>query len=144
VLKIVHRIARYAKSHVYTAPNKEYMFLSTLSQYSQSRTNAELFSFQAGPSSEANFDNVVRQAQRSGNASPTAATCDTASVRSLDTSTATNNPDEMMENEPQDLSIGGAMSSASSVSNMDAGGDEPVPSTSKGQVGSNDQSVVDG
>ena len=86
--------------------------------------------FQAGPSSEANFDRVVLQAQRSGNASPTAATCDTASVRSLDTTA--NNPDEL-ENEPQDLSMGGAMSSASSVSEMNAGADDPVPSTSKGQ-----------
>jgi hypothetical protein len=81
--------------------------------------------------SEANFDNVVRQAQRLGNWSQTATTYDTASVRSLDTSTATNNPDEMMEKKPQDLSIGGAMSSASSASNNEAGGEEPVPSTSK-------------
>jgi hypothetical protein len=88
--------------------------------------------------SEANFDNVVRQAQRLGNWSQTATTYDTASVRSLETLTATNNPDEMMENKPQDLSIGGAMSAASSASSIEAGGEEPVPSTSKRQVGSND------
>jgi hypothetical protein len=55
--------------------------------------NSSPFSFQAGPLSEAIFD---RQAQCSGNGSQTAATCDTASYRSLDTLTATNNPDEMM------------------------------------------------
>jgi hypothetical protein len=100
--------------------------------------NSSPFSFQEGPLSEANFDNVVRQAQRSGNWSQTATTYDTASVRSLDKATATNNPDEMMENEPQDLSIVGAMLSASSVRSMEAGGKEPMPSTSKGPIGSND------
>ena len=58
--------------------------------------------FQAGPSSEANFDRVLRQQQeRSGNASPTAATCDTASVRSLDTSGMESGPQEMERDEPQ-------------------------------------------
>ena len=72
---------------------------------------------------------MVLQVQRSGNASPAAATCDTASVRSLDTTA-----NEIIDNEPQDLSMGGAMSSASSVSEMTAG-DDPTPSTSKGQGG---------
>ena len=81
---------------------------------------------QADPST---FERVVLQVQqRSGNASPAAATCDTASVRSLDTTADR----EIDVNEPQDLSMGGAMSSASSVSEMTAG-DDPAPSTSKGQ-----------
>ncbi|QQP50782.1 Uncharacterized protein FKW44_011906, partial [Caligus rogercresseyi] len=64
--------------------------------------------FQAGPSAEANFERLVQA--RSGNASPTAATCDTASIKSLDTTATTMD----LENEPQDLSMG-AMSSASSL-----------------------------
>ena len=84
--------------------------------------------FQADP---ATFERVVLQVQRSGNASPAAATCDTASVRSLDTSSVSA-ANEIIDNEPQDLSMGGAMSSASSVSEMTAG-DDPTPSTSKGQ-----------
>ena len=51
--------------------------------------------FQADP---ATFERVVLQVQRSGNASPAAATCDTASVRSLDTSV---NANEIIDNEPQ-------------------------------------------
>jgi hypothetical protein len=96
--------------------------------------NSSSFSFQTGPLSEANFDNVVRQAQRSGNWNHLRhRVCPIPGHVNGD-----NNPDKMMENKPQDLSIGGAMSSASSVSNMEAGGEEPVPSTSKRQVGSND------
>uniref|UniRef100_A0A0K2U4A3 E3 ubiquitin-protein ligase UBR5 n=1 Tax=Lepeophtheirus salmonis TaxID=72036 RepID=A0A0K2U4A3_LEPSM len=64
--------------------------------------------FQAGPNAEANFERLVQA--RSGNASPTAATCDSASIKSLDTTATTMD----LENEPQDLSMG-AMSSASSV-----------------------------
>ncbi len=61
--------------------------------------------FQGGPRSEANFERIVAGHQRA--ASPAAATCDTASVRSSNV--------EEMDNEPQDLS----MSAASSVSGAD-------------------------
>eukprot|EP00095_Tigriopus_kingsejongensis_P009543 maker-scaffold114_size351134-snap-gene-1.12 protein:Tk09543 transcript:maker-scaffold114_size351134-snap-gene-1.12-mRNA-1 annotation:"e3 ubiquitin-protein ligase hyd" len=82
--------------------------------------------FQATPiTGDSNFENVVRQARPS---SPTAATCDTASVRSLDTTVTGGNSEEAETDQPQDLSMGGGgtMSSASSVS------EEPVASTSKG------------
>ena len=56
--------------------------------------------FQAGPSAEANFERIVNaQQHRSGVPSPAAATCDTASVRSIDTSV--NVTLDELENEPQ-------------------------------------------
>ena len=76
--------------------------------------------YQAGPSSEANFERIVSQ-QRSGVPSPAAATCDTASVRSLDT-TVNANLDEL--DEPQDLSMGGMSAASSDVSEMVIGGDD--------------------
>ena len=82
--------------------------------------------YQAGPSSEANFDRILTQQRSSAVPSPAAATCDTASVRSLDT---TNNAtlDELDEG-PQDLSMGGMSSAASSdISEMILGGDDANP-----------------
>ena len=76
--------------------------------------------YQAGPSSEANFDRIVSQ-QRSGVPSPAAATCDTASVRSLDT-TVNANLDDL--DEPQDLSMGGMSAASSDISEMVAGGED--------------------
>ena len=76
--------------------------------------------YQAGPSSEANFERIVSQ-QRSGVPSPAAATCDTASVRSLDT-TVNANLDEL--DEPQDLSMGGMSAASSDVSEMVVGVDD--------------------
>ena len=76
--------------------------------------------YQAGPSSEANFERMVSQ-QRSGVPSPAAATCDTASVRSLDT-TVNANLDEL--DEPQDLSMGGMSAASSDISEMIVGGDD--------------------
>ena len=76
--------------------------------------------YQAGPSSEANFERIVSQ-QRSGIPSPAAATCDTASVRSLDT-TVNANLDDL--DEPQDLSMGGMSAASSDVSEMVVGGDD--------------------
>ena len=76
--------------------------------------------YQAGPSSEANFERIVNQ-QRSGVPSPAAATCDTASVRSLDT-TVNANLDEL--DEPQDLSMGGMSAASSDVSELVVGGDD--------------------
>lgn len=85
--------------------------------------------FQATPvAAESAFENVVRQTRPS---SPTAATCDTASVRSLEISVASGTNEENEPDQPQDLSMGGTMSSASSVSEMNPN-DEPTPSTSKG------------
>ena len=82
--------------------------------------------YQAGPQSEANFERIVSQ-QRSGVPSPAAATCDTASVRSVDT-TVNINLDEL--DEPQDLSMGGMSAASSDVSEMVAGGDDNNASTS--------------
>ena len=76
--------------------------------------------YQAGPSAEANFERIVSQ-QRSGVPSPAAATCDTASVRSLDT-TVNANLDDL--DEPQDLSMGGMSAASSDVSEMVVGGDD--------------------